>query len=133
MATNLEEVKAKLDQLEKAEVEYKDLCKQYRELEASLEKGKEVLGKLAKSYNEVVGPYTLSLLEAEELHTKIKNLATVLGEKEYPGNYGTRYGYSGNLGQYNNGLVIHEDVAAATHGDQVWPHLVEARKKRGGK
>ncbi|HHT9126859.1 MAG TPA: hypothetical protein ACFYD6_13745 [Candidatus Brocadiia bacterium] len=78
---------------------------------------------LKKRYDSDAMCYIESLVELDDVAYKINRLGGALGIeylRDYLVDILRLYGYLGNLSKRNQALVIHESIAPATHGNELW-------------
>ncbi|HHT9135094.1 MAG TPA: hypothetical protein ACFYD2_09345, partial [Candidatus Avalokitesvara rifleensis] len=88
------------------------------------------MSELKERYDAEAVEYVEALVELEEVISTIRYLGTQLEIEHVNGllvDIPGRYGYLGNLGEGNAGLVIHESIAPATRGLDLW-RLIKRKK-----
>ena len=119
----LNELKARLAELEGKKQNFKENVKTKDELVNKLNNHKKKMLDLKKHYDSEALGYIESLIELEDITYKINRLGGELGIEhigDYHVNIPGLYGYLGNLNDRNPNLVIHESIAPATHGKELW-------------
>lgn len=130
MSTIIHELQTRLAELEAKRQEFEENVRRRNELLPRLDSAKKrMLGLKEKYDTEAVG-YVETLIELEEVNSTIKYLGSQL-EIEHVNSLlvdiPSRYGYLGNLGESNVGLVIHESIAPSVRGMDMW-RLIKRRK-----
>jgi hypothetical protein len=121
--SSIQELKARLAELEKKKHNFKEYVKTKDELVNKLNNHKKKMLDLKKRYDVEALGYIESLMELEEVTYRIKRLGGELGIEhlnDYLVDIPGLYGYLGNLNDRNPYLVIHESIAPATHGKELW-------------
>ncbi len=78
---------------------------------------------LKKRYDSEAMDYIESLVKLDNVTYTIKRSGEALEIEhlmDYLVDIPRLYGYLGNLSERNQGLVIHESIAPATHGNELW-------------
>lgn len=130
MFDNIQELKTKLMALETKKKEFEDSIRRKDELVSKLNSLKEKLLQYKQSYDEKAVAYALSLMELEEVTSRVKSLGLELGIEhlnDFLVDIPRHYGYADNLGEGNTGLVIHESIVPATRGLDLWK-LIKGNK-----
>lgn len=125
----IEELKARLSELENKKRDWNEGVKRKDEMVNKLDGHKKKMLELKKRYDSEALGYIESLVELEEVAYKINRLGGDLGIeylRDYLVDIPGLYGYLGNLSERNQGLVIHESIAPATHGKELW-HLIKRK------
>ncbi|MFQ5862892.1 MAG: hypothetical protein ACE5IC_07190 [Candidatus Brocadiales bacterium] len=123
-------LKARLAELEGKKRAFEENVKRKEELINTLNGHKKKMLELKERYDSEVMSYIDSLIELEDVNEMIKRLGSELEIKHFMGylvDIPGLYGYLGNLGERNQGLVIHESIAPATHGCDLWK-LIRRRR-----
>jgi hypothetical protein len=130
MSNGIKELQTRLIALETKKKEFEDNIRRKDELIPMLNSLKEKLLQYKQGYDEKAIAYALSLMELEEVIDRIKSLGTELGIehlRDFLMDTTKLYGYGGNLGEGNTGLVIHESIVPATRGQELW-RLIKSKK-----
>lgn len=119
----IEELKARLSELENKKRDWNEGVKRKDELVNKLDGHKKKLLELKNRYGSEAMGYIDSLVKLEDVTYTIKRLGEALEIEHLMGylvDIPRLYGYLGNLSERNQGLVIHESIAPATHGKELW-------------
>lgn len=132
MSSAVEVVKRQLEELEEKEKEFRSLGVEEESLKKKLGGLKAKLVDLKKKYDPIAGEYAEVILEATDIYEKRHSLARQIQEHSPREWIVPEYGYCGNLGQGDQGRVIHESACPATTGSELW-ELLKARRLKGKK